>query len=115
MVCYEITVTGESNHAGTTPMSMRKDPMIVASRLISSLHEQLGKIDEELVFTFGRMHVTPNIHTVIPNEVVFTMDSRHQNPEVMRKVEKAIDRLSFRGKRLPHSPGQAMGAGDSIF
>lgn len=25
MVCYEITITGESNHAGTTPMSMRKD------------------------------------------------------------------------------------------
>lgn len=90
MVCYEITVTGESNHAGTTPMQMRKDPMIVASRLISSLHEQLGKIDEKLVFTFGRMHVTPNIHTVIPNEVVFTIDSRHQSPEVMRQVEKLL-------------------------
>lgn len=90
MVCYEITVTGESNHAGTTPMSMRKDPMIVASRLISSLHEQLGKIDEKLVFTFGRMHVTPNIHTVIPNEVVFTIDSRHQSPEVMSQVEKVL-------------------------
>ncbi|WP_186670945.1 Zn-dependent hydrolase [Sporosarcina sp. BP05] len=94
MVCYEITVTGESNHAGTTPMSMRKDPMIVASRIISSLHEQLGKIDEELVFTFGRMNVAPNIHTVIPNEVVFTMDSRHQNPEVMRKVEKLLTGLA---------------------
>ncbi|WP_391116232.1 Zn-dependent hydrolase [Psychrobacillus sp. L3] len=93
MVCYEITVTGESNHAGTTPMSMRKDPMIVASRLISSLHEQLGKIDEELVFTFGRMHVAPNIHTVIPNEVVFSMDSRHQNPAVIRKVEKLLTGL----------------------
>lgn len=90
MVCYEITVTGESNHAGTTPMSMRNDPMIVASRLISSLHEQLGKIDEELVFTFGRMHVTPNIHTVIPNKVVFTIDSRHQSPEVMHQVEKLL-------------------------
>ncbi|MHA6259375.1 allantoate amidohydrolase [Sporosarcina sp. CAU 1771] len=94
MVCYEITVTGESNHAGTTPMSMRKDPMIVASYIISSLHEQLGEIDEELVFTFGRMHVTPNIHTVIPNKVVFTMDSRHQDPEVMRKVENLVTGLA---------------------
>jgi N-carbamoyl-L-amino-acid hydrolase len=90
MVCYEITITGESNHAGTTPMLMRKDPMIVAARLLSSLHEKLGKIDEKLVFTFGRMHVTPNIHTVIPNEVVFTIDSRHQSPEVMRQVEKVL-------------------------
>lgn len=90
MVCYEITVTGESNHAGTTPMTMRKDPMIVASRLLSSLHEQLCKIDDQLVFTFGRMNVTPNIHTVIPNEVVFTIDSRHQSPEVMREVEEVL-------------------------
>jgi N-carbamoyl-L-amino-acid hydrolase len=95
MVCYEITVTGESNHAGTTPMSMRKDPMIEASRIISSLHEELGEIDEELVFTFGRMHVTPNIHTVIPHEVVFTIDSRHQNPAVMRKVEKLLTGLAL--------------------
>jgi len=94
MVCYEITVTGESNHAGTTPMSMRKDPMIVASRIITSLHEQLGKIDEELVFTFGRMQVAPNIHTVIPNEVVFTMDSRHQNPAVLHKVEGLLTGLA---------------------
>lgn len=43
MVCYEITITGESNHAGTTPMSMRKDPMIVASKMMMVLHEKLGK------------------------------------------------------------------------
>lgn len=57
MVCYEITITGESNHAGTTPMSMRKDPMIVAAKTMLSLYEQLGEIDEQLVFTFGRMNV----------------------------------------------------------
>ncbi|WP_318618220.1 Zn-dependent hydrolase [Sporosarcina sp. YIM B06819] len=93
MVCYEISVTGESNHAGTTPMSMRKDPMIVASNIMTTLHEQLGEIDEELVYTFGRMNVSPNIHTVIPNEVLFTIDSRHQNPEVMRKVEEILNGL----------------------
>ncbi|WP_324730370.1 Zn-dependent hydrolase [Lysinibacillus fusiformis] len=93
MVCYEITITGQSNHAGTTPMSMRKDPMIVASTLITELHEQLGKIDEQLVFTFGRLNVSPNIHTVIPNQVTFTIDSRHQNPEVMEQVEDILQAL----------------------
>lgn len=90
MVCYEITITGQSNHAGTTPMSMRKDPMIVASTIITELHEQLGKIDEQLVFTFGRLNVSPNIHTVIPNQVTFTIDSRHQDPEVMEQVEDIL-------------------------
>ncbi|WP_445480002.1 Zn-dependent hydrolase [Lysinibacillus irui] len=93
MVCYEITITGQSNHAGTTPMSMRKDPMIVASTIITELHEQLGKIDEQLVFTFGRMNVSPNIHTVIPNQVTFTIDSRHQDPEVMQQVEDILNSL----------------------
>ncbi len=93
MVCYEITITGQSNHAGTTPMAMRKDPMIVASTIITELHEQLGKFDEQLVFTFGRMNVVPNIHTVIPNRVTFTIDSRHQDPEVMEQVEDILNAL----------------------
>ena len=37
MVCYEIRLHGQSNHAGTTPMSMRKDPMFVASKIINAL------------------------------------------------------------------------------
>lgn len=93
MVCYEITVTGQSNHAGTTPMSMRQDPMIVASTIITELHDQLGKIDEQLVYTFGRMNVSPNIHTVIPNTVTFTIDSRHQKAEVMQQVEDILKTL----------------------
>ncbi len=36
MVCYEIRINGQSNHAGTTPMSMRKDPMLVASKIITT-------------------------------------------------------------------------------
>lgn len=93
MVCYEITVTGQSNHAGTTPMSMRQDPMIVTSKIMTHLHEELGKIDEQLVFTFGRVNVSPNIHTVIPNNVNFTIDSRHQNPQIMQKVEDILNNL----------------------
>lgn len=93
MVCYEITVTGQSNHAGTTPMSMRQDPMIVTSKIMTHLHEELGKIDEQLVFTFGRVNVSPNIHTVIPNNVTFTIDSRHQNPQIMQKVEDILNNL----------------------
>ena len=91
MVCYEIRINGQSNHAGTTPMPMRKDPMLAAAKMINDLHEELGKLDEELVYTFGRMNVKPNIHTVIPNEVVFTIDSRHKDPHVMKQVENIRD------------------------
>lgn len=93
MVCYEISVTGESNHAGTTPMKMRRDPLFLANKCISYLIEELGKVDEELVYTIGRMNLLPNIHTVIPNKVVFTIEARHQNPVAIKKVEEIIHSL----------------------
>src|SRR5699024_5799335 len=54
MVCYEVEILGESNHAGTTPMNMRKDALFVANDLISTIRASLGDLDEQLVFTIGR-------------------------------------------------------------
>ncbi|MFB5282504.1 Zn-dependent hydrolase [Peribacillus sp. Hz7] len=88
MICYEITINGESDHAGTTPMSMRKDPLFLAASVITNLRQNLSQIDEELVYTIGRMNVTPNIHTVIPNKVVFTLEARHKDPS---KIEQVVD------------------------
>ena len=93
MCCYEVTITGESDHAGTTPMTMRKDPLFLATRLLSYLIEQFAEIDEELVYTVGRMNVSPNIHTVIPNKVVFTIDARHKDPQKIKRVEQLIQDL----------------------
>lgn len=93
MVCYEIRITGESNHAGTTPMKLRKDPLFLANKYISTVIEKLSKIDEELVYTIGRMNVTPNIHTVIPNKVIFTLESRHKDPEKIKQVEEILHSL----------------------
>ena len=93
MCCYEVKVSGESDHAGTTPMTMRKDPLFLATKLISSLIDQFSAIDEELVYTIGRVNVTPNIHTVIPNKVVFTIDARHKDPVKIQQVEQIIQSL----------------------
>ncbi|AJY75404.1 Zn-dependent hydrolase [Paenibacillus beijingensis] len=93
MVCYEIEVTGESDHAGTTPMDMRKDALFAANDLIAELRGKLGALDSELVFTMGRMNVLPNIHTVIPNKVVFTIEARHKNEDVIREVVDIIHGL----------------------
>lgn len=90
MVCYEIEITGESDHAGTTPMSMRKDALFTANDMITEIRSKLSTLDQELVYTIGRMNVLPNIHTVIPNKVIFTLEARHKNPEVISKVEEMI-------------------------
>ncbi|WP_410515034.1 Zn-dependent hydrolase [Paenibacillus sp. BR2-3] len=93
MACYEIEVTGESDHAGTTPMGMRKDALFAATDLITELRSKLGELDSELVYTMGRMNVLPNIHTVIPNKVIFTVEARHKDMDVVREVEAIIQGL----------------------
>lgn len=93
MVCYEIEITGESNHAGTTPMNMRRDSLFVANDLIMSAREYLRKLDELLVYTIGRMNVLPNIHTVIPEKTIFTIEARHKDPQVIRQVEAIVESL----------------------
>ena len=90
MVCYDITLTGESNHAGTTPISMRKDSLFAAMQIISILQNKLKQLPDDLVYTIGRINAYPNIHTVIPNNVTFSLESRHQDPAVIGQVEQII-------------------------
>ncbi|MDD9149008.1 Zn-dependent hydrolase [Sporolactobacillus sp. CQH2019] len=93
MVNYEIEINGEADHAGTTPMSMRKDALFAAADLIAALRRSLNRLDGGLVYTMGRMNVFPNIHTVIPDKVRFTLEARHRDPEVVGQVVKIIQEL----------------------
>ncbi|MHC0038473.1 allantoate amidohydrolase [Pseudoneobacillus sp. C159] len=93
MVCYEISVYGESNHAGTTPISMRKDPMFTAANMIVDMQRHLQRLDSDLVYTIGRINAYPNIHTVIPSKVTFTLEARHQNPMVIADVTRMVEEL----------------------
>jgi beta-ureidopropionase / N-carbamoyl-L-amino-acid hydrolase len=93
MVCYEISVYGESNHAGTTPIRMRKDPMFTAANMIADMQKKLQRLDSDLVYTIGRINAYPNIHTVIPSEVTFTLEARHQDSQVITEVTRMVEDL----------------------
>jgi N-carbamoyl-L-amino-acid hydrolase len=93
MVNYTIQTRGQSDHAGTTPMPKRRDALHAAAQLICDLYVTLGKIDDELVFTFGHIDCHPNVHTVIPDEVQFSLDARHKDAAVVQKVVEAIKAL----------------------
>ncbi len=93
MINYEFTFVGQADHAGTTPMKYRKDALYAAVKTIQYLHDALDELDSSLVYTTGKISALPNIHTVIPEEVRFTLDARHQNPEVIKKVVKIIKKI----------------------
>ncbi|OWA37306.1 allantoate amidohydrolase [Saccharibacillus sp. O16] len=78
---YEITVYGESNHAGTTPMRWRHDAMFTAAEMIAALMHRAKGDPDGLVATVGRMEVKPNVGNVIAREVTFSLDVRHSSDE----------------------------------
>ncbi|BCJ94478.1 Zn-dependent hydrolase [Anaerocolumna cellulosilytica] len=90
MINYEFTFTGQAGHAGTTPMKYRKDALYAAVKTIQYLHDELDKLDSKLVYTTGKIAAHPNIHTIIPDVVKFTLDARHQDPEVIKQVLEII-------------------------
>lgn len=77
MCTVRVTVSGESNHAGATPMNMRHDPMTAAARLILKIRDiAAGQCLPDTVATVGEISCTPNMPNVIPGEVSFTVDIR---------------------------------------
>jgi N-carbamoyl-L-amino-acid hydrolase len=93
MVNYRIRTYGQADHAGTTPMSYRKDALYAAAQLLIHLHEKLDRLDPALVYTTGEIKCHPCVHTVIPDEVDFSIDARHEKPEVIKQVVEIIENI----------------------
>ena len=68
--------TGEANHAGTTPMKLRRDALAAAAEWIAGV-EQLALSTEGLVATVGKIAVEPNAGNVIPGKATVSLDVRH--------------------------------------
>ena len=80
-----IRFTGGSGHAGTVPMSLRRDAMAGAAEWITRI-ETLGRRRSEAVATVGRIEVTPNVSNVIPSEAKLSLDVRHDVDEVRNEL-----------------------------
>jgi len=76
----EVTVQGEANHSGTTPMQYRKDSLVASSTIIQALNEWAGKNMDGVVATVGKVHTSPGVINVVPGETSFTIDIRCSSP-----------------------------------
>lgn len=75
-------------------MDSRKDAFFATNNLVAELRGKLSELDNELVYTIGRVEVFPNTSTVIPNKVVFSLEARHKSPAVITQVEEIIQGLT---------------------
>jgi N-carbamoyl-L-amino-acid hydrolase len=90
MFNYRIRTRGQADHAGTTPMNFRRDALLAAASAIKWLHCELDKLPKDLVYTTGEIKLHPNVHTVIPDEVDFSLDVRHWDPAVLDAALAAV-------------------------
>ncbi|WP_139693066.1 allantoate deiminase [Sporolactobacillus terrae] len=102
---YTITLTGESNHAGTTPMDRRHDTVYAAARMIAHVIRRAEQAQNGLVATVGRIKVAPNVPNVVPGSCSFTLDIRHHQSDVINR---------FSGQAVADFRQQARKAGISI-
>ena len=74
---------GRANHAGTTPMSLRTDALVAASRWICEV-DRYARARPGLVATVGSVQVSPNATNVIPGRVRASLDVRHADDNSRR-------------------------------
>ena len=74
---YDVTLTGQDSHAGTTPMPMRKDCVFVMSRMIREIEDLVAAYAPDAVGTVGEIAVVPNSRNTVAGHVNFTVDLRH--------------------------------------
>lgn len=84
-----ITIEGVANHAGTTPMAMRRDAGLAAARVITFLRDRVNN-SEKTVATVGTINFEPNAINVIPSRATFTVDLRDPDEERLKDVEAAL-------------------------
>ena len=83
---YEVTVTGQDTHTGTTPMHLRKNALLGAARLIEAV-DTIGRKHAPGVATVGRIENRPNSPNVVPGEVFFMVDLRHPDGGALDAME----------------------------
>lgn len=87
---WHFAFSGQGNHAGTTPMSHRADPVVAASRVIGDIPTLTAATDAGAVATVGRTLIHPGGTNVIASAMSFWLDIRHPDDAVVQQVLEAI-------------------------
>ena len=91
-VWYDVVVTGQDSHAGTTPPSARKDALVCAARIIDLVDRMMRARGEDGRGTVGQLLVSPNSRNVIPGEVRFSVEFRHPNDAELDRLDAQFPR-----------------------
>jgi len=88
---FNVEVSGRTDHAGTTPVGLRRDAVRDAIAIISALQELTRDPTDTTRFTVGRMLVTPNSPNSVASHVLFSVDVRHPEPATIKRLGDAVE------------------------
>lgn len=98
---YRVTIQGQSNHAGTTPMDMRKDALVGAARLVLRAEEIAKEVGRGCVATVGRIQAFPGSFNIIPGRAECALELRGEESGLLQEMEdrvgQALERERARG------------------
>ena len=80
---FDVEITGQDSHAGPTPMELRKDALLAASRLVVETNRVACTYPDNARATVGHMRVSPNSRNVVPGAVSMTLDVRNARDETL--------------------------------
>ena len=86
----ELTLIGQANHAGTTPMSLRRDPMRAAAEVVVAARSIASEIGGSQVATVGSLHLHPNLVNVVPASATMTVDLRNTDEASLQLAEEQL-------------------------
>ncbi len=87
----QVTITGKDSHTGSTPMPMRKNAGLGMAKILQMVDEIAWSHKPDAVGAAGHIDVYPNSRNVIPGKVVFTVDLRSPDLEVIQDMERRLD------------------------
>jgi N-carbamoyl-L-amino-acid hydrolase len=88
---WNVRVDGFANHAGTTPMTERKDALLTASRIVEAVNRIAVETEGKQVATVGKIAASPGAANVIPGRVDLTLEIRDLEMGKISEVQNAIE------------------------
>jgi N-carbamoyl-L-amino-acid hydrolase len=86
----ELTLTGQSNHAGTTPMRLRHDAAYAAAEITTFVRRLAAELGGHQVGTVGRLDLHPDLVNVVAARATMTVDLRNTDDAVLAEAERRL-------------------------
>ena len=93
---FDVEITGQDSHAGPTPMELRKDALLAASRLVIETNRVACSYPDNARATVGHLRVSPNSRNVVPGAVSMTLDVRNAKDETLLAMVEDLRKSAVR-------------------